>query len=136
MLPTEEPGRRWPSPRHWSLRVKLAIVLLVPGLLALVLGGLRIADKAGEARQLNQVSRLVAAEERFSTVVEAVAQERYDSAVFASQDREDDADRRASVAAVDTAIGQVRPVLDDLVENDPSLRAPVAQAQQARRAAR
>lgn len=131
MLHTEQPGRVWRSPRHWSLRVKLAIVLLVPGLLAGTLGGLRIADDAGEARQLGRVTELVAAEDRFSDVVEAVAQERYDSAVYVAGGRRDDADVRTAVAAADAAAADARGVLDEVVADDPALLVAAGQARQA-----
>ncbi len=131
MLHTEQPGRVWRSPRHWSLRVKLAIVLLVPGLLAGALGGLRIADDAGEARQLGRVTELVAAEDRFSEVVEAVAQERYDSAVYVAGGRRDDADVRTAVAATDAAAADARGVLDEVVADDPALLVAAGQARQA-----
>ncbi len=38
------------APRDWPLRTKLVVALLVPGLLAVALGALRVADEAARAR--------------------------------------------------------------------------------------
>jgi signal transduction histidine kinase len=127
----EETGRSWSSPRHWSLRVKLAIVLLVPGVLALALGGLRIADQTGEAAELGRVARYADAQGLVAGLTEAVAQERFDSAVYVARDREDPAAVEAATAAVDAAVGSITPALDELVGSAPELNAPVRQAEQA-----
>src|SRR3954470_18001087 len=50
------------APRNWSLRTKLAIVLAVPAVLAVVLGGLRIVDQVSQAGELGRVARFVDAQ--------------------------------------------------------------------------
>ena len=62
-----ETGPSWVerlNPRHWTLVWKLVIVGLVPALLALALGVLRIADQAGSAADLGRGGRLLEARTR------------------------------------------------------------------------
>ena len=47
------------SPRNWSLAWKLVAVGLVPALLAIVLGVLRVADQAQTASELGAANRLL-----------------------------------------------------------------------------
>ena len=57
--PSGSSANRRFSPQDWSLRVKLAIALLVPSLIAVVLGGLRVADQAGEAAEFDRIAQVV-----------------------------------------------------------------------------
>ena len=62
-----ETGPSWVerlNPRHWTLVWKLVIVGLVPALLALALGVLRIADQAGSAADLGRSGRLLEVAQR------------------------------------------------------------------------
>jgi len=47
------------SPRNWPLVWKLVAVGLVPALLAIVLGVLRVADQAQSASELGSANRLL-----------------------------------------------------------------------------
>ncbi|GAA3224751.1 hypothetical protein GCM10017691_13020 [Pseudonocardia petroleophila] len=126
------PSSRRFSPRDWSLRVRLAVVLLVPGILAVVLGGLRIADQTGEAAELDRVARFATAQGAVAGLVEQVAQERYAATTYVAGGRTGDA------AALQSGFGRVtdiraalEPVLADLYPDDPALVGAVRQADQA-----
>ena len=56
-------SERW-NPRNWTLTWKLVVVGLVPALLALVLGVLRVADQAGEAAEVGRSTRLLEVQDR------------------------------------------------------------------------
>ncbi|MGQ0773580.1 MAG: sensor histidine kinase [Pseudonocardiales bacterium] len=66
----------WWRMRDWRLGTKLTAVLLVPLLLAGVLGGLRVADSLREAGQLRVVARQVALAQLVGVVVHDVQRER------------------------------------------------------------
>src|SRR5690349_20983394 len=76
--------RRAFAPRDWSLRVKLAVVLLVPGLLAAALGSLRIADQVGVADGADRSSRFVTAQGAVATLMERLQNERVAAAAYAA----------------------------------------------------
>jgi len=110
------------SPRDWSLRVRLAVVLLVPGLVALVLGGLRIADQAGEAGELNRVERYATVQGGVATLVERLQQERYQAAVFVAQDRSADLEAlESAIVEVDATAAETRPTVTALYDGDVDL---------------
>ncbi|HEV2778355.1 MAG TPA: ATP-binding protein [Actinophytocola sp.] len=65
-----EPGHQNPARWHvnaWSLRTKVAVVLLLPAAVALVLGGLRVQS------QLDEASRLSAIRDQMTMLGDAVA---------------------------------------------------------------
>jgi len=66
----------WWRMRDWRLGTKLTAVLLVPLLLAGVLGGLRVADSLREAGQLRAVARQVALAQLVGVVVHDLQRER------------------------------------------------------------
>ncbi|WP_316689827.1 nitrate- and nitrite sensing domain-containing protein [Pseudonocardia sp. H11422] len=116
MTITEDPGstpssyERW-APRHWSLLVKLIVMLIVPTVLALVLGVLRIADQAGAASELDRVSRFAAVQGQVSGLINQLQQERYQASTFVAEGRADQATLQASFAAVDEAGDEARTAL-------------------------
>ena len=70
-----ETGPSWVerlNPRHWTLVWKLVIVGLVPALLALALGVLRIADQAGSAADLGRSGRLLEARNEIVAAADAL----------------------------------------------------------------
>ncbi|MCX6465751.1 MAG: nitrate- and nitrite sensing domain-containing protein, partial [Pseudonocardiales bacterium] len=127
----EDTAGTWRTPRHWSLRVKLAVVLLVPAVLALALGGLRITDQAGEAAELSRVARFAEAQGSVAELLQAVGEERYAAAVFVARDRVDPAGSSAATAETDARAAAAAPVLDALVADVGEIAAPVRQAEQA-----
>lgn len=98
-----ETGPTWSerlSPRNWTLAWKLVIVGLVPALLALALGVLRISDQAGAAADLGQGSRLVAVEAKVGSATDALRQERNEATLYVAGKRTGDRN------ALSTGFGQ------------------------------
>ena len=82
-----ETGPSWVerlNPRHWTLVWKLVIVGLVPALLALTLGVLRIADQAGSAADLGRSGRLLEARNEIVVASSALRTERDQATLFAA----------------------------------------------------
>ena len=82
-----ETGPSWVerlNPRHWTLVWKLVIVGLVPALLALTLGVLRIADQAGSAADLGRSGRLLEARNQIVVASSALRTERDQATLFAA----------------------------------------------------
>ena len=111
------------SPRDWSLRVKLTVVLLIPGLLALILGGLRIADQAAQAAELGRVARFGAAQGDVETLLHRLQVERLRATAFVAGGRRGDpksldqtfSDVGASAAAVEPIVEALYPDDADLI---------------------
>lgn len=120
------------SPRNWSLRIRLAVVLLVPGVLALVLSGLRIADQIDDVADRNRVERSATAQNTFTTLVERVQQERIRSAAYVAGRRTGDLPQlRATYAEIDATRVAVRKVVEELYDDDPRIAGVDRQAEQA-----
>ncbi|MGH3587112.1 MAG: sensor histidine kinase, partial [Pseudonocardia sp.] len=85
-----ETGHSWSerlNPRNWTLTWKLVVVGLVPALLALVLGVLRVADQAGEAAEIGSSTRLLEAQDQVSSAATALREERNESSLFVASGR-------------------------------------------------
>ena len=98
-----ETGPTWSerfNPRNWSLAWKLVIVGLVPALLALALGVLRISDQAEAAAQLGQGSTLIGVQSQVGSAADALRQERDAAVVFVAGRRTGDRN------ALSTGFGQ------------------------------
>ena len=120
------------SPRDWSLRTKLLVVLLVPAVLAAILGGLRIADQAGEAAEQNRVSRFVDVQAEVATLVERLQTERLLATSYVAGDRRGDiAPLDLAIADVDRTREQTGPSVENLSADDPALVGASRQSQQA-----
>ncbi|TQM03935.1 nitrate- and nitrite sensing domain-containing protein [Pseudonocardia kunmingensis] len=96
----------WRSPQHWSLRVKFSVVLLVPLLLAVTLGVLRIADQTAEADERDRVARFVGVQGVVSSLIVDVERERYRAAEFVANGRVDDRALRRVIESVDHRAAQ------------------------------
>jgi signal transduction histidine kinase len=102
------------NPRNWSLAAKLVAVGLVPTLLALVLGVLRISDQAGVAAQLGEDNRLLDIRAGVTETSQALQAERNAAVLFVAGGRQ--GDRGAldqAVAASDASLDRVRGALGD-----------------------
>ena len=123
---------RWLSPQDWSLKVKLAVALLVPSLIAVVLGGLRVADQAGEAAQFDRIAHLTGAQGEASTLIKRLQDERLRVTEFIAAGRTgDQAALQASFAEVDKEQAAVQPVLTAVYADDPAVVDAHRQAEQA-----
>ena len=105
-----ETGPSWVerlNPRHWTLVWKLVIVGLVPALLALALGVLRIADQAGSAADLGRSGRLLEARNEIVAAAGALRLERDQATLYAASNGNGDrgaldSSRQRSDQALDT----------------------------------
>jgi signal transduction histidine kinase len=110
------------SPRDWSLRVKLTVVLLVPGLLAVILGGLRIADQAAQAHELARVARFGAAQGDVETLLHRLQIERLRATAFvAGARRADPKTLDQTFSDVAASAATVGPIVEALYADDPDL---------------
>ncbi|MEU7813790.1 nitrate- and nitrite sensing domain-containing protein [Pseudonocardia sp. NPDC049154] len=102
------------NPRNWSLAAKLVAVGLVPTLLALVLGVLRISDQAGVAEQLGRDNRLLEIRQDVAATAQALQAERNGAVLFVAAGRTGDRGALAAAAAdTDAKLGEVRSALAD-----------------------
>ncbi|WP_232661671.1 sensor histidine kinase [Pseudonocardia sp. TRM90224] len=79
------------DPRNWTLVWKLVAIGLVPALLALILGALRVADQAGSASQLGSDTRLLALRDEVASAAHALRQERDEAVLYIAGNRSGDA---------------------------------------------
>jgi signal transduction histidine kinase len=73
--------------RNWPVVVKLAAVLLVPTIVALVAGILRIVDQAGAAPGYARISQIVHLQQQLSDVIGSLARERDLATAFVATGR-------------------------------------------------
>jgi signal transduction histidine kinase len=87
---TRQPWSERLNPRNWTLTVKLVVVGIVPALLALVLGVLRVSDQAGVAAELGQSTQLLDVQARVASTADALRQERDEATLFVAGGRKGD----------------------------------------------
>ncbi len=75
--------------RNWRLRSRLVVLLVIPLLLAGVLGGLRIASAIGAIQDLSTLQDQVTVGERVATVIDSLQTERTLAAAATSRNRAD-----------------------------------------------
>ncbi len=121
----------WPSPRHWGVRVKFAVVLVVPLVLAVALGTVRIVDEVTEAAERDLVTRFVATQGMVTSLVTDVERERYRATEFVANGRVDARAFEGAVDAVDQRAARSREVVANLVADVPGLVLVEQQAEQA-----
>ena len=73
--------------RNWPVVVKLAAVLLVPTVVALVTGVLRIVDQAGAAPAYARISQIVRVQQQLSDLIGGLARERDMATAFVASGR-------------------------------------------------
>lgn len=114
--------------RNWPVVVKLAAVLLVPTVIALVAGVMRIVDQASAAPGYARISQIVRVQQQLSDLIGALARERVVATAFVAQGRTGDrqpleaqfrvvdADAQRLTRAVDgvSGLGFARPALATL----------------------
>ncbi|MEJ7770524.1 MAG: nitrate- and nitrite sensing domain-containing protein [Geodermatophilaceae bacterium] len=103
--------------RNWRLRSRLVVLLVIPLVLAGVLGGLRVASAVGEIQSLNAVQGQVALSERVATVVDSLQTERKLAAAAATT--EDSSERALVEEQIGQADADVASMLDLQSESRP-----------------
>jgi signal transduction histidine kinase len=131
---TRPPARgrlTWRSPRHWSLRVKFSVVLVVPLVLAVALGVVRIADQTAEAAERDRVAHFVGVQGTVSALIVDMERERYRATEFVARGRVDGRALHGAVEAVDARSAQSREALVGLSGDVAGLDLVRRQAEQA-----
>jgi len=106
-------GGRWRL-RNWRLRSRLVILLVIPLVLAGVLGGLRISASVGEIQELAAVQDEVALTQQVATVIDALQIERHlTAAAAATQAVEQRALVEEQVQQVDAEVAALLELEDD-----------------------
>jgi signal transduction histidine kinase len=96
------------QPRNWNLPVKLVSVLLVPTLLALTLGALRIVDRTQEATALEALGRYLVLQDKTSQVISHLQEERHLGSMLAQNNGTGDSSAwRGTVDATDAALNDL-----------------------------
>ncbi len=91
--------------RNWPVVIKLAAVLLVPTIVALVAGVLRIVDQAGAAPGYARISHIAGVQQQLSDLIGAVARERGLATAFVATSRTGDRQPlEAQFSAVDNGV--------------------------------
>ena len=130
--PTGRSQNRWLSPQDWSLRVKLAVALLVPSLIAVALGGLRVGDQVGQASEFDRVARYATAQGQVADLVKRIQDERLRATEFVAAGRTgDSAPLQSAFAEVDAEEAASRPVIAEIAETDDTVIAAQRQAEEA-----
>jgi signal transduction histidine kinase len=118
------------NPRNWNLAVKLIAVGLVPTLLALVLGVLRIADQAGVAQDLGTGNRLLEIRQQLAVSADALRAERDAAVLFVAGNRQGDrAALESADAATDAELDKARQGLTDPAAQGPGTTTAMQQAE-------
>jgi signal transduction histidine kinase len=118
------------NPRNWNLAIKLIAVGLVPTLLALVLGVLRIADQAGVAQDLGTGNRLLEIRQQLAVSADALRAERDAAVLFVAGNRQGDrAALESADAATDAELDKARQALADPAAQSPGTTTAMQQAE-------
>ena len=119
------------SPRNWSLAWKLVAVGLVPAVLAIVLGVLRVADQAQNASDLGVANRLLEVRGEVAGAANALRVERDRATLFLAERRQGDrGPLQDAVRTSDAAIERVRTGVPAAGDNlDAATRVAFEQAQ-------
>ncbi|RRO12663.1 sensor histidine kinase [Saccharopolyspora rhizosphaerae] len=104
--------------QNWKLPVKIAAVVLVPVIFALVLGVLQIRGQITEARDYEQMDRVVSAGRAVRTAVDNLQEERSQAAEFLVRGHVSEADVRNSFAASDQALADTQRLLRAAPDSD------------------
>jgi len=95
--------------QNWPVLVKLIVVLLVPTVVALVVGALRVVDQAGAAPAYDRIVAVAGVQQQLSGLMGALQQERDLAAAYVASGREGDrAALESQFRAVDDAVTDVR----------------------------
>ena len=107
------------NPRNWTLKWKLVVVGLVPALLALGLGALRISDGASVAADLGRSSRLLEVQGSVTAAADGLRQERDDAVLFAAGGpRDGQGDLQLAFERTDDQIEDMQAALNSAGEID------------------
>lgn len=112
------------SLRNWKLRSKLALVLAIPTVTALALGGLRAYDELHEADQLDQTTAQVELAGKVTEVVHQLQAERMLAVakIITPSDVDLQSALNAQIGQVDSSVSQLRNASSAVEIPDPASR--------------
>jgi signal transduction histidine kinase len=125
---TGSSGSQRLNPRNWPLVWKLVAVGLLPALLAVVLGVLRVADQAQAAAELGRANRLLDVRAQVADAAEALREERDRATLYVAERRL--GDRRPlqeSIGRADAALAKARTSVAGVDDLDATTRAAAQQ---------
>lgn len=97
------------APSNWSVRTQLVAVVLIPIIVTLVLGGLRIGSAVQNAQDVNNVRQLVHTVDKGTGLLEELEDERDLTALYVAAGRTGDTSRLDTQRSqVDAALARVR----------------------------
>jgi signal transduction histidine kinase len=110
------------SLRNWKLRSKLALVLAIPTLTALVLGVLRVQDELSQARQFDQTTSQVDLASKATDVVQGLQTERMlaIAKIINPGDAQVQTALTSQMATVDRAVNALNVQASQLEVSDPA----------------
>ncbi|KMS90604.1 histidine kinase, partial [Streptomyces regensis] len=113
--------------RNWRLRSKLALILIIPTITALVLGALRVYESLDRADQLRQTADQVQLADQISNVAHHLQSERELAVLKLGAPNPNDARRaglfEAQVEQTDRAVTRLGGMASDLTVDDPAMQA-------------
>jgi signal transduction histidine kinase len=113
------------------VRVKFSVVLVVPLVLAVALGTVRILDEVAEAADRDLVARFVATQGMVTSLVIDVERERYRATEFVANGRTDNRALQGVIDAVDQRAAKSRDAVVRLTDDVPAIVLVQQQADQA-----
>lgn len=118
------------NPRNWSLAWKLVAVGLVPALLAIVLGVLRVADQAETASNLGAANRSLEIRNLIADAADALRVERDQATAFVAERRLGDrGPLEEAIGRTDAAYEQARVALAEAGDIEPTTRTALEEAE-------
>lgn len=121
---------RWTAPRNWSLGSRLVAALLMPAVLAVTLGGMRIADLTEGSAEAERVVRFTALQGTVAELTSRLQQERLEAVRFVAEGRTGHLDRlQSNTEHVDAMVHVVESELGELHAEYPHPALAAAQRQ-------
>ncbi|WP_113699363.1 nitrate- and nitrite sensing domain-containing protein [Nonomuraea lactucae] len=116
--------------RNWRVRTKLLVLIVIPTVAALILGGLRVTSSLSSATEYERVKQTAALAARLTELAHQIELERDLTAMFVAQGRKGDSTEvTAQYSAVDRLVAEARGAVAALAASDSPLRAEAVRVQ-------
>ncbi|MBB6351901.1 signal transduction histidine kinase [Nonomuraea muscovyensis] len=116
--------------RNWRVRTKLLVLIVIPTVAALALGGLRVTSSLSSATEYERVNETAALAGRLTELAHQTELERDLTAMFVAQGRGGDRNEvAAQYSAVDRLVAESRPGVAALAASDSPLRTEAVRVQ-------
>ncbi|MFI7445733.1 nitrate- and nitrite sensing domain-containing protein [Nonomuraea indica] len=116
--------------RNWRVRTKLLVLIVIPTVAALALGGLRVTSSLSSATEYERVKETAALAGRLTELAHQTELERDLTAMFVAQGRNGDRNEVvAQYSTVDRLVAEARPGVAALAASDSPLRTEAVRVQ-------